>query len=89
MKDVMIKPMNRLSSEGDAFPSLGCTAIYRVDEHNARQWAVLNGWQAGRWTFQFGPNCLADDHDTKGIAEAMIRDNPGVTVVHYMVAIEE
>jgi len=51
-----------------------CLTLRRKNGH-AWEWLITNGLNMGRWTCQFGVNCLADTHDCKEFARNKFHDS--------------
>lgn len=67
--------MESVTEDGGSFPEIQSFAIYQIADNGIRDWAVLNGMNAGRKTCFFGAPNIADNHDSIKIAEAMMAED--------------
>lgn len=81
------------ASDSDSeLPSIVGLAAYRLAAKPkfgspVREWLILNGMMAGRFTSFFGAPCIADSHDCVGILEARL-ESEDLTVVRVRVSLE-
>lgn len=69
---------NTMTEDGNPLPVIVGYCAYKLAEMKnsirkelkIRHWLILNGMNAGRYTIDFGPHCIADNHDCINILKA-------------------
>lgn len=86
--------LSGLGTAGDSdseLPSIVGLAAYRLATSRlgspVREWLILNGMMAGRFTSFFGAPCVADSHDCVGILESRL-ESENLTVVRVRISLE-
>ena len=83
------------TTENDKFPYIQGICLYRIkkDQKNQkneiREWAILNGMNAGRFTSFWGAPCVGDTYDSLLIAEAMMEQDPSLITKYVTISIVE
>ena len=90
--DLKLCGLGTASDADSELPNIIGLAAYRLAVESkfgspVREWLILNGMMAGRFTSFFGAPCIADSHDCVGILEARL-ESEDLTVVRVRVSLE-
>jgi hypothetical protein len=76
-----------VSEEKDDQPYIRGVGLYRMTSNGIREWAVLNGMNAGRFTCFFGAPNIGDTYDSLKIAEALIEADSTLILKHIEIRV--
>ena len=71
----------------EPLPEMKCLVVRRLAKTKIKgivEYLITNGTNAGRWTLQFGSNCLADSFDCREFARNVHNETPGSEVTEYL-----
>lgn len=79
LKDLKLSGFKTVTDIDSEFPSIIGLAAFKESSGRqpfrpVREWLILNGMNAGRFTSFFGAPCIADTHDCIGILEAKLSE---------------